>query len=82
MSSGNRRRWIRYGLSALFVCGGSWAVAMAMADREDGSGTLIFSRTKTSGPGRLVAARTVVNEVIRNVWLASDATAKADPTEG
>src|SRR5437868_3797626 len=39
-------------------------------------------RTKTSGPGRRVAARTVVYEHTRNVWLASDATANADPTAG
>src|SRR4051812_45078922 len=39
-------------------------------------------RTKTSGPGRRVAARTVVNDVMRNVWVWSDATANAVPTDG
>src|SRR5207302_10838223 len=36
----------------------------------------------TCGPGWRVAARTVANDVSRRVWLLSDATTNADPTDG
>src|SRR3954447_14442723 len=38
--------------------------------------------TNTWGPGWRVAARTVVNEVSSSVWLLSDATTNAEPTDG
>src|SRR3989442_10850932 len=45
--------------------------------------TLFRSRcTNTWGPGWWLAALTVANEVKSSVWLLSDATTKAEPTEG
>ena len=39
-------------------------------------------RTPPGGPGSCVAARTVLYDVSSSVWSASDATAKAEPTDG
>src|SRR5581483_6507353 len=38
--------------------------------------------TDTCGPGWWVAACTVLNDVSNSVWLLSDATTNADPTDG
>ena len=41
-----------------------------------------FLRTRTSGPGCRVAARTVLNEVISVVCSASEKATNAEPTDG